>query len=234
MNTVNVEDSTTWDEFNMETIQRLFRPELAQTYRGLLPVTPDDEDRILFDEDTVEDLIRGYIVPPVNAALKAQSRRPYLGRGSRVKIDSKKPDWAVIRRADPPQSRYQMARVTGDTKVSKKFDNDMKTTKKNAWQSVMTQVATYMHLAQTRYGFVLTDNALLVLRLRSGRNIAEAWPKAVSAACCQRWLMASLAAQNPEEAAADPTKATSQIQRRNTCLRRLPKSSGKLATGTKI
>ncbi|EQL03332.1 hypothetical protein OCS_00948 [Ophiocordyceps sinensis CO18] len=58
--------------------------------------------------------------------------------------------------------------LPGDTKLSKKWWPSMKNDgplQLKQWRTVVGQVVTYMAYHKTRYGFILTDRCLVVLRL---------------------------------------------------------------------
>lgn len=56
--------------------------------------------------------------------------------------------------------------VTGDTKVDSKWYPDLLQRNLGEWKKVVNQIATYMIAQETRYGFIITDAYLVVLRIR--------------------------------------------------------------------
>ncbi|KAI1172975.1 hypothetical protein F4777DRAFT_559805 [Nemania sp. FL0916] len=66
-----------WDEFTYENITSLFSRELNSPYNGPEQIhRPLEQDITLFQENTVEDFLRRFIVPDVNYCYKPESVCP--------------------------------------------------------------------------------------------------------------------------------------------------------------
>ena len=179
---VPVESWTEWTDFDYSTLTSLFSNELRGPYFGDEPRDPSDEDATLFDEKTLRDLLGICVLPTVNWALFNQPGSPYLSQGSRVRTTSstEKPNWSVIPASASPTQRYERNLLPGVTKLEKHWRPAMfyssDETTKEKWRSVVEQIVTHMVIAQSRYGFIISDGGLVALRLRrkpDGENLAS-------------------------------------------------------------
>ena len=186
-------DLTEWKEFKYETLQTVLGnvlkndvskyhlPDLNQ----LLPnhLTPFHLTEI-HDEDSLDGLLVRWNQNVVSAALTvAQRHHPKedvigMARGGQAlfKFDPKiryKPDWAGVQQKNVcvvtigRQNRTVCFNVLpGDTKLSTKWkSNDFLNDKDNVnLRMPIRQVLTYCELAETRYGYLLTQEELVVLR----------------------------------------------------------------------
>ncbi|KAI0526161.1 hypothetical protein F5B22DRAFT_632727 [Xylaria bambusicola] len=150
-----------WPEFNYANLTKVFSRQLRSRYVGPERLEqPLPQDQVLFHEDTLEDFLRRFIVPAVNYCLDQSEGQPHFGRGSRCGGNE---DWSVVSPIwfSPPGDFAN--RLPGDTK-----------------QKVVAQVLTYMADNNSRYGFIITDEVLVVLRLtykRTGQGIAADRPR---------------------------------------------------------
>lgn len=160
-NTLDFDSFQDWPDFNYKTLISLWGDDLEKE----LPNIPDPAylpmDMDVCDENTVDGLIRRFIVPPVNHALNLTHYKPFLDFGSRVP-DTYKPDWSVVSNKYYNDYSYYNC-LPGDTKTSKKWSYDMDNHEE--WKKPVSQVAFYQTLFRSRYGFILTDNALVAIRL---------------------------------------------------------------------
>ncbi|KAF5974096.1 hypothetical protein FBULB1_7928 [Fusarium bulbicola] len=171
----------TWDEFNYDTLTQIFQRKLASEYRGSSEPRALELDLIINNEETLEDLLRRFVSPCVNYALERQQGQPHLGRGSRCGFEDR-PDWSAIS-AEYMTEHGQFANILpGDTKLDAKWSpwmfEDMGSF--NEWQKVVAQELTYMARYRTRYGFIITDANLVVLRITRellGAGLAQARPR---------------------------------------------------------
>jgi len=160
-------------------------------YRGSPEQRPLEEDLMINNEETLEDLLRRFISPVVNYALENQLGRPHLGRGSRFGSD--RSDWSVISaQCIDGWGRFENV-LPGDTKLDAKWRPTMIDEGPGSfveWQKVVAQVVTYMAKNHTRYGFILTDGFLVPLRLTRepvAAGIAQERPRRdIAAASHQR------------------------------------------------
>ncbi|KAG5801693.1 hypothetical protein H9Q74_009187 [Fusarium xylarioides] len=170
-----------WDEFNYDTLTRIFRRKLASEYRGSSEPRALELDLVVNNEETLEDLLRRFVSPCVNYALEHQQGHPHLGRGSRCGFEDR-PDWSAIS-TEYITEHGQFANILpGDTKLDAKWSpwmsEDMGSF--NEWQKVLAQELTYMARYRTRYGFIITDANLVVLRITReliGAGLAQTCPR---------------------------------------------------------
>jgi hypothetical protein len=105
----------------------------------------------------------------VNYALANQTGSSHFGRGSRCPSGEFKPDWSVVSDSRLDAYGYYANVLAGDTKLSAKWRPEMvksrKDRDKEEWKKVMSQILTYMASHHSRYGFIITDKALVALRL---------------------------------------------------------------------
>ncbi|KAK8102518.1 hypothetical protein PG984_015664 [Apiospora sp. TS-2023a] len=96
-----------------------------------------------------------------------------------------RPDWSMIPYASPEKGLSKLSNLmVGDTKLNAKWYPDMaskttddqiknkKSTAEQEWGKVLSQVTTYMADNNCRYGFIITDAHLVVLRLSLSGNPA--------------------------------------------------------------
>ncbi|KAI1122184.1 hypothetical protein F5Y10DRAFT_254571 [Nemania abortiva] len=165
--TVNTNISPTnwvpWSEFTYENLTRIFHKELSSKYTG--PKGRDiplPQDQVLFHEDTLEDFLRRFIIPDVNYCLDQSECKPHFGRGSRC---GGYEDWSVV----SPSWTYEGQLINclpGDTKISSKWWPTMLYDGSPVieWEKPVAQEETYMVENYTRYGFIITDDCLVVMR----------------------------------------------------------------------
>ncbi|KAF5619783.1 hypothetical protein F52700_11611 [Fusarium sp. NRRL 52700] len=176
----------TWDEFNYDTLTRIFRRKLASEYRGSSEPRALELDLIVNNEETLEDLLRRFVSPCVNYALENQQGHPHLGRGSRCGYEDR-PDWSAISTEYITEHGQYANILPGDTKLDTKWAPWMSEDEGsfNEWQTVLAQELTYMARYRTRYGFIITDANLVVLRITReliGAGLAQTRPRREAAA----------------------------------------------------
>ncbi|KAH6627772.1 hypothetical protein F5144DRAFT_283697 [Chaetomium tenue] len=164
---VTVSDWQPWADFNYDTLTRIFQRELSQEYRGEREPRPLYNDLRIHNEESFEDLLRRFVTPVVNYALEGQAISCHYGRGTRCpNRDSYKPDWSLVSEHHINGEGGYRNLLPGDTKLDAKWQPDMIDTRDyGEWQKVVSQVATYMACYFSRYGFIITDTVLVVLRI---------------------------------------------------------------------
>ncbi|KAK5999027.1 hypothetical protein PT974_01414 [Cladobotryum mycophilum] len=162
---VHVENWTPWIDFNYTTLTRIFRQELSQGYHGSADQAPLEQDLCICNEATFDDLVRRFICPIVNYALAGQPGSCHYGRGTRCP-SKHEPDWLVISSNWIGDKGYINV-LPGDTKLDSKWWPSMIHDPDNfeEWQKVMHQAVSYMIKEENRYGFIITDANMVVLRL---------------------------------------------------------------------
>ncbi|KAH7016332.1 uncharacterized protein B0I36DRAFT_337359 [Microdochium trichocladiopsis] len=154
---------TPWHDFTYDVLTKLFGAYLNKPAGSLSqhdPILADD--RIINDEKTCEVFLGRYIMPVVNIALSKMlpgtktASSPYVGSGSTVESTA---DWAARIRHDDGEFEPLLP---GDTKLALKWRPDMDD--QDQWSLPVSQVLTYAHLLGSRYGFIITQSHLVVLR----------------------------------------------------------------------
>ena len=142
-----------WEGFNYENLTRIFRPQLNQEYRGERQPRPLHNDLCIFNEDMLEDLLRGFNTPIVNYALEDQPGSCHYGRGTRCNAGIYRPDWSVVSNLRVDETGHYLNVLPGDTKIAAKWRPAMVSEQENyrEWQNVMAQIVTYMALNNSRY-----------------------------------------------------------------------------------
>ncbi|KAJ9137704.1 hypothetical protein NKR23_g8927 [Pleurostoma richardsiae] len=165
-----------WSEFNYDTLTTIFSRQLHQQYRSGPASVPDAVplDLRICNEATLELALHRFVVPPVNHSLFHQSGDPHLGPGARCQDSLFKPDWSCVAHND-----YGVNVLPGDTKLSKKWQPTMANSRNDndvyEWGKVVGQVIGYMKSWKSRYGFIITDQhlvALRITRLPTGEGLA--------------------------------------------------------------
>jgi hypothetical protein len=164
---VSPSDWQPWADFDYATLTRIFRRELNQEYRGEREPRPLYNDLRIYNEESFEDLLRRFVTPVVNYALEEQAGSCHYGRGTRcTNEDLYKPDWSLVSGHHLNGEGGYKNLLPGDTKLDSKWQPEMiDTVDYSEWQKVVAQVATYMASHCSRYGFIITDAVLVVLRI---------------------------------------------------------------------
>ncbi|RSL79757.1 hypothetical protein CEP52_017487 [Fusarium oligoseptatum] len=158
---IQPEDWVPWHDFNYSTRTRIFHTELRKEYRGGNERRPLEKELIINNEKTLETLLLKFLSPIVNYALDDQAGQTYPGEGSRCSDDA---DWSAVSDELFDEHGY-FNLLPGDTKLDAKWRPTMLRDNFNEWQKAVSQVETYMARNSTRYGFILTETNLVVLRL---------------------------------------------------------------------
>ncbi|RSL58986.1 hypothetical protein CEP54_007509 [Fusarium duplospermum] len=178
-----------WQDFTAPKLYALFADVVDSewTVRSCLRTAPTDWDGEFFDEDELEhSIITPQILPPVNAALRHALRyikldkthSLNLGRAGRTYYEPGgdrrfKADWALcspIHRqgSDDNNLRYENL-LPGDSKLSNKWHSSWygssDPTIQEAWKDPVRQILHYSDKTDRRYGFLITDAELVVMRI---------------------------------------------------------------------
>ncbi|RSL71603.1 hypothetical protein CEP54_001202 [Fusarium duplospermum] len=161
-----------WQGFDYATLTTIFRRDLDREYVGSAKPEPLPQDLCIFNEETLDDVLRRFEIPIVNYCLNKRDGIPHFGRGSRCGT-TYKPDWSVISPLRLSQDQCFVNILPGDTKLGKKWWPTMGReggARWIEWQKVITQIVTYMADNNSRYGFILSDECLVALRLTRKRS----------------------------------------------------------------
>lgn len=156
-----------WRGFDYTTLAKIFRKDLERDYRGSAMHEPLPQDLRIVNEETLDDLLRRFEIPTVNYCLSGRSGDSHFGRGSRC-MAYYKPDWSVLSSLCLDENGCYANILPGDTKLGKKWWPAMKReggTRFAEWKKVIAQIVTYMAYNNSRYGFIITDEYLVALRL---------------------------------------------------------------------
>jgi hypothetical protein len=173
-----------WEDFQLETIVKMFDHKLSnllmERYDNL-PNMPKlrPSSLELYLEACVQDVVTMFNQEIVLEALdKTTPRRDFLGqevwmlRGSKTRVKWKTklaPDWA-----GRSQLEFENNILPGDTKMSKNFDSDSILEAVTEGEEIgrnlnhlwpIRQVLWYCYNTGMRYGYIITDKELIVLRV---------------------------------------------------------------------
>ncbi|KAM3448793.1 hypothetical protein MY3296_007479 [Beauveria thailandica] len=141
------------------------------------------------DEQSMDYFLAKYVWPSVNGALvQATSilewgqELLYLGPGSWCQ-GTGPPDWGLVSNLKSTSEGKFWNLLPGDTKLSVKWYPAMSLSENQSeryqWTLPLSQVSTYAAQSECRYGFLITDQALVVLRFtkeRIGQGLAATRP----------------------------------------------------------
>ncbi|KIH90546.1 hypothetical protein SPBR_00562 [Sporothrix brasiliensis 5110] len=166
-----------WTNFTYANLTMIFSKQLQTTFSGPSDDKPLPLDVTICNEETFAVVLHRFVMPTVNRCLHSVASTAHFGPGSRCADATAVPDWSCI--GNSLSQNY----VPGDTKLSAKFRPDMAYSSsaydRDEWAKVLGQITYYQSQFGSRYGFVITDNLLLVLRasrLRTGPGISAMRP----------------------------------------------------------
>ncbi|KAL2757400.1 hypothetical protein ACRALDRAFT_2032328 [Sodiomyces alcalophilus JCM 7366] len=179
-----VHNWTAWKEFNYTRLSSLYEEELALDFDGDYNITFLRRDGEIYSESTLESVSARFIHPAVNQALDRVARKHneipiYAAPGS----GGTQTDWTVTcddRRWSYGSFSIRRDLVCGETKLVKKWSPEMHRADPEQWSQPVSQVQKYCKDAMTRYGFILTEGGITVLRFRlepTGSGIATPRPR---------------------------------------------------------
>lgn len=176
-----------WNDFEYESLQAIDDGRLDAALRqrqnfpnhSLLPPYPFLQ---IHDEDSLESLLIGWNYRVVSDALTAAQNYLknfpviYMARGGQAdnpgSLRIYRPDWAGVQETTNSTGRPSNI-LPGDTKVSKKWHSGKirrgdvhRAHKAVDWLQPLSQIYTYCVWANARYGFIITDEELVVIRVR--------------------------------------------------------------------
>ncbi|SPQ18171.1 59cbd2bc-236a-4f44-bea9-fbf7a29eed27 [Thermothielavioides terrestris] len=180
-----------WTDFTAQKLRAQFRGivDAEWTIRDNLYPRLSHWDTEFFDEDDAEhSIISRCIIPPVNAALSHALKRAKLdaafdlnlGRAGRTYEDPsfdrrQKPDWAlcsVDRKSTLSDGSFRYDNLLpGDSKLSNKWHSswcqrsDLHPGYLQVWKDPVRQILSYCRHNRCRYGFLITDAELVVMRV---------------------------------------------------------------------
>lgn len=189
-----------WKDFDFATLKSIYRGKLFQLLNQNLPCKdfsgiPSWPFCHVADEDSIETLLCKWTQSTVSEALsnaqdhlykELNSQTIYMARGGQGHCEpaktSKKekwfPDWAGIQPFQlSPSKNLPENILLGATEVSNKWHSQSIQTGcveftrvKGTWMEPISQVQTYCVNCGTRYGYIITDQELVVLRVQKMRS----------------------------------------------------------------
>ncbi|OAA63273.1 hypothetical protein SPI_03436 [Niveomyces insectorum RCEF 264] len=162
---IDFDDWQPWEDFSYSVLTSIFSRQLRQIYAGDREPMALNQDLELFHEDSLEDVLRRFVSPVVNFALRGQPGAFHLGRGSRCQEDGV-PDWSLVSYTclESDTGTY-LNILPGDTKLSTKWWPTIIADNYTEWRNVILQIVYYMTANSSRYGFIITDTCFVALRL---------------------------------------------------------------------
>ncbi|KAJ9130688.1 hypothetical protein NKR23_g12085 [Pleurostoma richardsiae] len=170
---IPVSGSQPWTDFNYENLVSIFRKSLSATYRDP-PVIDQGSvyDHDIRNEATLDHFLTRFVFPIINGALRRTSRVMewsevfYISPGSWCH-GSGPPDWGLVSYSRMWESKFYNL-LPGDTKLHAKWRPDMDGSEdlgvRRQWLLPVSQITTYAADAECRYGFIITDQRLVVFR----------------------------------------------------------------------
>ena len=164
-----------WGEFRYAKLRSIYRDIVDAPWKN----APDRADLSVLDSTYGDEdgfkhrILSREIVPVVNRALRhAQKLYKHanelnIGRRGRCAYnedDRLNPDWTLIRDDRFLENGSFANLLPGDTKLSARWQPDLYTTNREQWERPIRQVLSYSNDAQCRYGFLITDNELVVFQ----------------------------------------------------------------------
>ncbi|KAL9106675.1 MAG: hypothetical protein Q9227_008327 [Pyrenula ochraceoflavens] len=144
------------------------------------------------DEDALEKLYISQWVHPIIKTALSHAQRESSDRGLRPpfvemvtggnaqSISGRKPDWAGIRTMSPENPNRTVNILPGDTKVSYKWTSTEIVPKTvdpddlvENWFWPLRQIFTYCMAFKTRYGYIISDEEVVAIRVRVPRERFE-------------------------------------------------------------
>ncbi|KAG6070642.1 hypothetical protein E4U16_006717 [Claviceps sp. LM84 group G4] len=179
---VHVSEWTPWVDFTLQNLTSIYAQVLNASWSG-----EDSQsigisgrgDLLVSDERSLNFFLDKYLWPFVNRALEQAASiinlgpEPLgLGLGS-FGQNTASPDWGLFSMPNPlPQEKLDIL-LPGLTKLSTKWYPEMRFSKhesaRSEWAVPLSQVSTCAALSDCRYGFLITDESLVVLRFTKKR-----------------------------------------------------------------
>ena len=182
-----------WEDFELDSLKAMYggalQAILEQNFylhdHSAIPQFPFCE---VHDEDSLNSLLIRWTHSIVSDALATAQKQLegynhgvhiFMVRGGQANYagsSSKyRADWAAVQQSPSYHSTKNPNILPGDTKLSSKWSSEhvgLGPVSKNVpvpqWLNPLTQVYTYCIRANVRYGYIITDEELVVLRVRPG------------------------------------------------------------------
>ena len=172
-----------WEDFRYDSLEAIYNGRLRKLLnleisncidRSTIPRLPFCE---IHDEDSLETLLIKWNHSVVSDALRVTQKsnkaqgKMYMVRGGQAKrIPNFLPDWAAVLRVSTRQRTSSI--LTGDTKVSWKWNSRRvelgevdEVFMGSRWLEPIKQIFSYCRKLNVRYGYIITDEELVVTRI---------------------------------------------------------------------
>lgn len=173
---VNGDNLSEWAEFSYETLMNGWGHILQDgtLVKGEIEEEITDTQRSISDEDKVDDIARGWTINSTRESLKRGARilRPdsqseiVIAKHAR-KFQTTDKDWARPDMAIYWRDERKFCLAVGDNKTSKSWNFAKKLGKRktDTFMRPINQITTYCMLAETRYGWIMSDKELVCCRI---------------------------------------------------------------------
>ncbi|KAG6105424.1 hypothetical protein E4U13_007878 [Claviceps humidiphila] len=173
---VPVSEWRPWVDFTHRNLTSMYAQVLNARWSGEGPqsiaIPFSRFDSLVPDEQSLNHFLSKYLWPSVNEALGQATSIMYLGPGS-FGQNMASPDWGLFSMPTPMPQEMLDILLPGLTKLSTKWYPEMRLSEhqsvRSEWASPVSQVSTCAALSDCRYGFLITDEALVVLRFTKKR-----------------------------------------------------------------
>ena len=176
-----------WEDFTYDTLTMFSEGRLKNVLMESYTLNdysdiPEVPFRRICDENSLDAFLIKWNQSIVTEALsKAQAdlsplqSHVYMVRGGQAEppYPRWKPDWASVRHLPSYPGDKQKSLLLGDTKLGKKWSSAKirqlgpeESVDSIGWMKPITQIFKYCILNQTRYGYIISDRELVVIRVR--------------------------------------------------------------------
>ncbi|KAG6108264.1 hypothetical protein E4U13_006528 [Claviceps humidiphila] len=182
-----------WKDFTYQNLMAMYSEVLNARWERPLPASMlSGVECQIRDERSMDHYLVKFIWPSVNGALDQACRilnwgsdTMLLGPGTWARGgEYYVPDWALVSLPDRVTRGNLISYLPGDTKLSAKWQPFMTSSgeerDKEQWTLPLSQICAYAKEANCRYGFLVTDETLVVLRFskeRIGEGLAAGRPR---------------------------------------------------------
>ena len=188
-NWIEPQEIALWEDFNVDSLTAIYNGDLNEVLQCVLPDLHDHRPMPQYpfceirDEDSLNSLLIKWNHSTVTDALAAAQKyrqdpqQIYMVKGSQAdypgSLSNFRPDWAGI--VLPTSVTKPPTILPGDTKLKIKWSSSWIKQgpinpgyKEKDWKNPLSQIFTYCTWANTRYGYIITDAELVVVRVRPG------------------------------------------------------------------
>jgi hypothetical protein len=177
-----------WKDFTYENLLSIFRKPLLATWKNP-PIIDQGSyfDHEIRDERSLDLFLGKFMWPIINGALGRAdevlkwNQLFYVALGSWCH-GTGPPDWGLVSGSRTFEGKYWNL-LPGDTKLSAKWQPKMEQSSDDSeryqWSLPVSQINTYAAQSECRYGFIITDQHLVVIRISTeflGQGLASTRP----------------------------------------------------------